>query len=220
MMWSAGSDDQWNTFRQVKHRANYIFVTRDRNCIGGKIKHMNDSAVTITQENASEIVIQQPDLLRITYGAWGPGVIFSRRSSWSDIVSIVGKNFQPEIVVLMTSGQEHKGKLVGASDKSMILKSSGRPLNIVKDQVSMVSYIRPKPLGESAAYADDELAWMKVFDPQLWPQLLHLESYLSIRLYDSSLPEDSSAIVCNADPWVHSQPGPDVTSAPYPPPTP
>jgi hypothetical protein len=220
MMWSAGSDDQWNTFRQVKHRANYIFVTRDRNCIGGKIKHMDDSAVAITQSTASDIVIQQPDLLRITYGAWGPGVIFSRRSSWSDIVSIVGKHFQPEIVVVTASGQEHKGKLVRASDKSMILKSSGKTVNIVKDEVSRVSYIRPKPLSESAAYADDELAWMKVFDPQLWPHLLHLESPLSVRLYDSSLPEDSSAIVCNADPWVHSQPGPDVTSAPYPPPTP
>ena len=70
-------------------------------------------------------------------------------------------------------------------------------------------------MSESAAYADDELAWMKVFDPELWPYLLHLEPPLWILFYDASAPQDDSRIVCKQDPWGKRQQGPDVTSESY-----
>ena len=217
IMWSSSNDDQWNNVKQVTRRTNYIFVTRDHDCLGGKVKHIDESVITIMRRNAPEITIQRTDLLRITSGEWAPGVIFSGRSSWSDVVNIAGKHFYATIAVLTKSGQEHKGKLLSVSDKAMALESSGKNVTIAKNEVSTVSYIRPKPLSESAAYADDELAWMKIFDPQLWPRLLHLQSLLSIRLYDASLPEGNSAIVCNSDPWLQRQPGPDVTRPPFPP---
>jgi hypothetical protein len=96
----------------------------------------------------------------------------------------------------MKSGKKGRGKLLSASDMALTLESWGKAANIRKDDVSTVSYIRAKPLSDSAAYADDELAWMKVFDPQLWPHLMHLESPLTVPLYDASLPEDDSSIVC------------------------
>jgi len=75
------------------------------------------------------------------------------------------------------------------------LGHAGKKTNINKSEISIVRYIRPKPLSDFAEYSDDELAWMKVFDPQLWPRMLHLQS-MSIRLHDSSLPQDDSTIVC------------------------
>ena len=203
MMWPSSNDGQWNDVAKLTRRASYIFVDRNHSCVDGKIKEVDDRAVTIIRGNSPEITTERTHLLRITSGGWAGGVIFSGRSSWSDVVRIVGRRFHPEIAVVMKSSQEHKGKLLSASDVALTLEISRKRVNISKDEVSTVSYIRPKPLGDSAAYADDELAWMKVFDPQLWPHLLHLQPPLSVRLYDASLPEDNSSIVCN--------PGSDVT---------
>ena len=130
----------------------------------------------------------------------------SGRSSWSDVVQIVGRRFHPDIAVVTKSGEEHKGKLLAVSETGLTIGHAGKKTNINKSEISIVRYIRPKPLSDFAEYSDDELAWMKVFDPQLWPRMLHLQS-MSIRLYDSSLPQDDSTII--------STPGPgDITRKP------
>jgi hypothetical protein len=214
MMCSA-LDDQWNSLRQITNRTNYIFVKQGRDCIGGKIKQVNESDILVTRKDGFETVIRKTDLLRITLGAWEPGVILTGRSSWFDVHNLVGQHFRPEVAVTMKSGQKHKGDLLSASEASLVLRTSGATLNIARVDVSTISYIRSKPLSSSAAYADEELAWMKVFDPELWPHLLHLQSPLSILLYDASAPQDDSRIVCKQDPWTGRQQGPDVTSAPY-----
>lgn len=195
-IWSFDNDNQWNNLATLNRRATYTFIDRNHSCFEGMIKQVDDRAVTITRRNSPEIATERRNLLRVTWGAWAGGVIFSGRSSWSDVVRIVGRRFHPDIAVVMKSGQEHKGKLFSASDTTLTLESSRKNLDINKDEVSTVSYIRSKPLSDSAAYADDELAWMKVFDPQLWPRLLHLQSPLSVRLYDASSREDTSSIVC------------------------
>jgi hypothetical protein len=110
-------------------------------------------------------------------------------------VRVVGRRFHPNIAVVTKSGEEHKGKLLTASETGLTIGHAGKKADINKSEVSIVSYVRPKPLSDSTEYLDDELAWMKVFDPQLWPRMLHLQS-MSIRLYDSSLPQDDSTILC------------------------
>jgi hypothetical protein len=203
MMWPSTSDDQWNVVAKLTRKTTYTFVDRNHSCVSGKIRQLDDRAVTIIRRSAPEITMERTSLLRITWGGWAGGVIFSGRSSWSDVIRIVGRSFQPQIAVVMKSGTEHRGKLLSASNVALTLENWRKKININKDEVSSVSYIRPAPLSESAAYADDELAWMKVFDPQLWPRLLHLQSPLSVVLYDASVLEDNSSIVCN--------PGADVT---------
>src|SRR5438445_13751370 len=151
IMWSSSNDDQWNNVKQVTRRTNYIFVTRDRDCVGGKIKHMDDSVITIMRPHAPETTIQRTDLLRITYGEWAPGVIFSGRSSWSDVVNIAGKHFYASIGVVTKSGQEHKSTLLSVSDKVMAIESSCKNVTIAKNKVYTVSYIRLKPLSETTA---------------------------------------------------------------------
>jgi hypothetical protein len=216
---SSSDDHQWNNVAQVSHGATYIFVPHDHNCVLGRIKRIDDSGVTVDRRSSPEVTIPRSQLLRITSGGWAPGVVFTARSSWLDVVSVVGERLHPYIAVFTKSGQKHEGKLLRASDRTLTLESSGKTVDIAKGEVSTVSYIRPMPPSDSAAYADDELAWMKVFDPQLWPNMLHLRSALSIRLYDASLSEDDSTIVCNSNPWTQKQPGPDVTTPAYRPKT-
>ena len=194
--WPSSNDDLWNNVAKLPRGSTYVFVDRSHGCVDGKIKQLDDGAVTIIRGNAPEAKTERANLLRITSGYWALGVIFSGRSSWFDVVHLVGGRFHPEIAVLMKSGKKGRGKLLSASDMALTLESWGKAANIRKDDVSTVSYIRAKPLSDSAAYADDELAWMKVFDPQLWPHLMHLESPLTVPLYDASLPEDDSSIVC------------------------
>lgn len=98
-------------------------------------------------------------------------------------------------MVVTKSGVEHKGKLLAASETALTIGQAGKKAEIEKSEVSIVSYVRPKPLSDRSEYLDDELAWMKVFDPTLWPRMLHLQS-MSIRLYNSALPQDDSSIVC------------------------
>src|SRR6266851_369231 len=149
MMWPSSNDDPWNDVAKLTRRASYTFVDRNRSCIDGKIKEVDDRAVTIVRGKAPEVTMERAHLLRITSGGWAGGVIFSGRSSWSDVVRIVGPRFHPDIAVVMKSGQEHKGKLLSASDVALTLERSRKRVNISKDEVSTVSYIRLKPLGDS-----------------------------------------------------------------------
>lgn len=202
-IWPSSSHDQWDTVAGIDRRASLTFVDRNPNCMDGKIKQADNRTVTVLRRSAPETTLERTNVLRISSGGWAGGVVFSGRSSWSDVVRIVGRRFHPDIDVAMKSGEEYKGKLLSASDRVLTVESLKKKKIINKSDVSTVSYIRPKPLSESAEYANEELAWMKVFDPQLWPHLLHLQSSMSIRLYDASLAQDESSIVC--------KPGLDLT---------
>ncbi len=195
---SSGGDDQWNNVKEVNRGATLIFVSHNHECTWGKIKTIDDWGVTVLRRGSPEIVLRKADLLRITSGAWAPGVIFGARSSWSDIVALAGKHFHPIVEIFMKIGDRRKGRLTSVSDTGVTLEVSEKTTNIGKDDISKVAYIRPKPLSDSAAYADGELGPMKPFDPQLWPKLLHLRSPESIVLFDASEPEDNSSIVCNS----------------------
>jgi hypothetical protein len=73
MMWSSGVNDQWNNVNHFSHGTTFTFVARDRNCVLGRIKRIDDSGVTVMRPHSSEIRIPRPELLRITGTAWVPG---------------------------------------------------------------------------------------------------------------------------------------------------
>jgi hypothetical protein len=195
MFCSSGTDKGWDVVTHLNRNASFTFVDRNHTCTSGKINRANDRKVTVSRQHDPDIDIARTDLLRITSGEWAPGVVFSGRSSWSDVVRIVGRRFHPDIAVVTKSGEEHKGKLLTASETGLTIGHAGKKTDINKSEVSIVSYTRTKPLSDFTEYLDDELAWMKIFDPQLWPRMLHLHS-ISIRLYDSSLSQDDSTIIC------------------------
>ena len=205
------TDVPWNNLSRLTHHASFIFVDVERNCAVGSVQQLTDSFVVVKRKDGKVLTIQRPDLMRVTYGANARGVLFSGRSSWFDIVSLISQPFHPELRVETASGHEHKGTLVVTSDTALVLQTGQRKIDLRKEDIARVTYIIAKPLSSSAAYADDELAFMKVFDPELWPKLLGLQGSLSVRLFDASFPQDNSPVVCKNNPWGLNQPPPDVT---------
>lgn len=207
-------NSSWNNLAQLTRKATFIFVLADRSCIAGNISSFTDASVAGKDRVGQAFTILRQDLLRVTYGAWAPGILFSNRSSWADLTAldkVNGQSLHAKVLVHLKSGEVRQGKLVDVSEDELAVDSGHKVRHIHKSEISTVDFFRPKPLSDSAAYADDELSWMKVFDPQLWPKLLGLRGALSVRVFDSSIPEDNSPIVCRNDPFGLSAHGPDVT---------
>lgn len=146
---SSGTNDGWDAVTHLNRNASFTFVDRNHTCASGKIKAANDRKVTVSRQHAPDVDIARTDLVRITSGGLAPGVVFSGRSSWSDVVRIVGRRFHPDIAVVTKSGEEYKGKLLTASETGLTIEHAGKKSDIKKSEVSKVSYVRPKPLSEN-----------------------------------------------------------------------
>ena len=122
-------------------------------------------------------------------------MIYSGRSSWTDVQSIKARPKEP-IRVITKDSKRYEGAVVSATDQDITISKSGRTARVLKNDVSQVFYIRIKPASDSAQYADQELFLLKVLDPELWPYMLGINSKIAVRLYDVSLPEDNRPANC------------------------
>lgn len=178
------------------------------------IASVTDTTLVVNEPHGQPISINRQELLRVNQGDWGAGVLFSSRSSWADVnavTSLNGRTLRPKIFVETKSGRTQEGTLTSLSDAEIAMDSQHNLIHVAKTDISTLSYVTAKPLSSSAAYADDELAWMKIFDPQLWPKMFGFQGSVRVRLYDASLPEDNSSIVCRNDPYRLKASGPEVT---------
>jgi hypothetical protein len=208
------TSESWNNLKQLTHKRNLIFVRMDRSCIAGAINSVSDTAIVIKDLHGESVPIARGDLLRVSGADWGPSVLFSRRSSWSDLMAVASwlhRPLHPDVVVGNKSGKTQRGKLQTISETELVLESDHKALHITKGDISVVDYVTAKPLSSSAEYADGELAWMKIFDPELWPKLFGFQGVVNVRLFDASLPEDNSSIVCPNDPYLRGAKGLEVT---------
>jgi len=134
-------------------------------------------------------------------------VIYNDKSSWSDLKGVAGlEKFGvsgQEVKVVKTDGKTYEGRLWTVSETQLELDRTGRKLEIAKGDVAQVYSLRPKPLTDSEKYSAQEDFWI---DPRLWPYYLHLVPRLSVRLYDSSLPEDNTLVRCENNPEEKSAP--------------
>ena len=208
----AAQPDSWDALKQVTHRATYIFVKQDLNCVAGRIQNVTDSSLTLTHFHDQPISIERQDVLRIVESGFSHQglLLYSARSSWSDVQALSGWHRPPRISVKSSSG-EHEGKLLTVTESGLTLLSSSKKVEIQKAEISQLYYFQAKPPSDSAQYADDELVFMKIFDPGLWPYLSGVAGYIPVRLYDSSLPEDDAPLRCKNNPWNSQTPGPYVT---------
>jgi hypothetical protein len=209
--------ESWDNLRQLTHRATFIFMSKDRSCVAGTIDEVSDDAVVVVvaRKTRHSVTVHRPDLLRVNYGTWGAGVLFSSRSSWLDLSALISRkpaNFHPKLSIQTKSGgRRYEGKLASVSDSILTLDSNHKVIDIPKAEIATASYIIPRPLSSSAAYADDELAFLKIFDPELWPKLLGFQGSLNVRLFDAVIPEDDSPVACGNDPFGLRPQGPDLT---------
>ena len=93
------------------------------------------------------------------------------------------------------NGKEHNGQLVEVDDSHLAVVTRTLRQYFAKSDISKVYYITVKQLIDQAEYIFGEDPGLAVFDPEAWPILLGA-GRIPVLLYDSSKPEEDSAIVC------------------------
>lgn len=188
----AAKADPWeNLMRVTKHRA-YTFVDRESNCVTGKILNVTGQSVTIMSPEAKSITIERKNALRVTDGRHVFDVVYSAKSSWSDVEALPPKT-KEQVRVLTKDGREYEGNLVSVSETEMTLMQTTGNTKLVKEDIAQVYYVRYKPLSEGVEHSAQEMFFA---DPRFWPYFLNISAKISVRLYDSSVPEDDSPVQC------------------------
>jgi hypothetical protein len=206
-------NDPWQSLKQLKRGLGYVFIMRDMTCQYGQLKEVADTSVSIKTDRA-DVVVAKANLLRVRVGFGGRSVqnsnpnlalftLYSGRSSWGDLLAFVpfeSKEHPASAMhFLMTTqdGRAHRGILNQVTEDEIALADSfGKISSFSKRQVSRVDFITEKPLSETEEFHWDELAMLRIFDPQLYPRLFHLGDTMPVTLYQSAIPEDNSMIAC------------------------
>lgn len=196
-------DDQWENLKQVTRHRTYLYIDRGLHCGSAKIDQVTEQALTLKRSDNTKITIDQQDLLRL--GEWGMsavGIIHSGRSSWSDVRNQRHSSKDPQksarMRVVTLHGRSHEGQLIEVDNTHLALLDADNRIQLAKSDISKVYYLRIKPYSDRAEYVAEEAPLFWALDPEvLWYALD--TTRIPVLLYDSSVPEDDSAIECGND---------------------
>lgn len=196
-------DDQWENLKQITRHRTYLYIDRGLHCGSAKIDQVTEQAVTLKRSNNTKITIDRQDLLRL--GEWGlsaVGIIYSGRSSWSDVRNQRHSSKDPQksarMRVVTLHGKSHEGQLIEVDNTHLALLDADNRIQLAKSDISKVYYLRIKPYSDRAEYVAEEAPLIWALDPEvLWYALD--STRIPVLLYDSSVPEDYSAIECSED---------------------
>lgn len=209
----ADGDDPWQGLKQLRHDVGFVFVERNMTCQYGRIKAVTDNNVLI-ETDRSEVTIDKSSLIRVRLGFGGRSVpahhpnmplftVYSGRSSWTDILAFMPfqakthPGFHLHLAVTTKDGRIHRDDLSQVTDRDItLLDTFGKEIVFPKTEISRVDYIREKPLNDTEEFHWEELAMLRIFDPQLYPRLFHIGDTMLVRLYDTAIPEDNSPVEC------------------------
>jgi len=209
----ADRDDPWKGLKHLRQDVGFVFIERDMACQYGQIKALTDQNILIKTDQA-EVTIAKSSLLRVRLGFGGRAVphnnpnmplftVFSGRSSWEDLLALTPfqskthPGFTLQLSVFTNDGKFHSAILSQMTNRDITLVDAfGKETVFPKTEISRVDYIRNKPLSETEEFHWEELAVLRVFDPQLYPRLFHIRDKMPVRLYDSAMPEDNSPVEC------------------------
>jgi hypothetical protein len=89
------ADDPWLNLQRVTHDRAYVIVMRDHSCVVGKIE-MSDNQSAKFRVGSSDRVFPRSEVLMVCESLHLSGIacapadaIFSGRSSWKDVISIL-----------------------------------------------------------------------------------------------------------------------------------
>ena len=196
-------DDSWQNLKHVRHDRAYTFVDRERNCIAGETVAVTQHSITLkrwnaTGTNSTTVTLDRPNLLRVTDGGQAYDVLYSGRSSWSDVQGTQGIPASEAVLLITKDGRRHRGKLAEVSENYAKLRQWNKTVGIPKNDVAQVYYLRYTPPSASAMYAAQEMFFL---DPDLWPYMLGIAPKIPVLLYDSSMPENNDPVECKSNPW-------------------
>lgn len=183
-------DEEWANLKQVTHRRSYGFALRDGTCATGRIVSMTADSVKINEPDPA--TLKRLEIVRVSDGDHAYNVVYSGRSSWSDVAAIPASE-KAFLRVVTKAGKQYEGSGDQVGEAGMMLVKAGKTVNILKNDVAQVYYVRLKPLSDSARYSDEEHFPL---NPELWPYYWNIGVHMAVLVYDSSVPEDNSKVVC------------------------
>lgn len=207
---SPTSDHQWQQVQNLTRRNTFTFITREQTCTTGQIESADDQSIAVKTKSSGTVTIPRENLDRILlYGKPTEAraelttfyTVYSGRSSWEDVVQL-GKCAQEMANIRITAkvgtkdGKRHSDTIRGATDTDITLADPAKEFTIAKADISRLEFVRYKPLSSTQEFYRDELGLLQIFDPDFYPRLFHIGDTMSVRLYDSSTPEDNSPVTC------------------------
>jgi hypothetical protein len=188
-------DDSWINLSHVSHRSTLTFAEKNGVCESGTVSKVDDSSVTIVIADKKQLQLRKDKLLQVGEGG-AHNLVYSARSSWSDVSKAAPGHAESLLVVAM-DGKKYSGKPISVSDTSIVLKTLTTTETISKRNTSTVIYVRQKPLTDSEEYFAQEAPFLLLFSPTSYVRAAGISLKLKVRLYEARMQEDNSEIICN-----------------------
>jgi hypothetical protein len=127
--------------------------------IGGEIVAVTEDSIALERRNTTgtnSTTIDRSRVLRVIDGGQSYDILYSGRSSWSDVGGLQGIA-AGEAVLLITKDARRPKVSWLRSDKDAKLRQCNKMIAIPKADVSRVYYLRYTPASYSTMYAAQEL---------------------------------------------------------------
>lgn len=168
-------------------------MKRDGVCVDGPIARIEPKAIEIKQANGAPVRIERSDLLQVSQGN---ALVFSARSSWSDVETV---HLQPResFILKLRNARTIQGRPFRITPDSIVFKiGPWMKKRYGKDQIVTVDYLRMKPDSAAFDYFAQEAPAMLFFYPDFYDRLAGLEGKVPVRLYDALQPENDKPPQC------------------------
>ena len=192
---ASDEDVGWRNLAALERSNTYTILLRSGTCQSGKIQKVEAERLTLESGNS----VARSDVLYIGEGVSPHNILYSGRSSWYEVEQVKPAASE-NLEIRLNSGKLMSGSVISTSDSDLTIRRFGRTLRILKQDIAQVNYVRFKPVSEAHKYFAREAAGLQFLDPKVWQYVLRIDALLSVRIYDSAIPEDNSPLSCNNRP--------------------
>lgn len=181
-----------DTLDQVTRSATFSFLQRNGVCTLGTIAKVDSAAITVNSSAKLPVTITRDTLLQV---GQGNALLYSARSSWSDVAAIHLYSHEA-FVVQLKDRRIVRGVPLQTKPDAIELRHGLRTERLSKADIATVDYLRVKPATDDLKFVLAESPWAVIFYPEFYHRLANLEGKVPVRLYDASKPEDDAQLAC------------------------
>ena len=182
--------DGWRNLKRITRDRLYAVILRDGQCKWGSLSSVGDGVFVLGLDSGLGLAIKRSEVLRVSDTSNDPArdIVFSGRSSWSDVKE-AGPKRSEYLEIVTKEGEDLKWRRPEVSDES--IRFEGR--TVAKNDVRSVTYVRLKPLTIDEEYGHHEdFAWLA---SRPWVGSLIMKK-MNVLLYNAEIEEDNSPIAC------------------------
>jgi hypothetical protein len=189
---AADLDERWSILKRITKKRSYAVMRTDSQCFVGDLVSVSDDAITLQVDPTHQKVIDRVQILRVADHEYASShdIVFSARSSWSDVMAAAPTGSE-HLLIVTKQGERFRWRKPSVSGSSITRKSK----TIEKADIQSVAYVRFTPITASEQYFSKEDA--SFFAPRLWFNW-ELLPKIPISLYSSADNEDNSPLKCKS----------------------